>query len=104
MLKGSISSIKPVSTGVLQGSVLVPPFFLIYINDVNKCVKYSSVYHFADDTNMLQSDNSLNNLSKRMNVNLNNLSQWLKAKKLSINVTKTELIIFHPSSNKIDHS
>ena len=34
--------------------------FLVYINDLHKCVKYSKVYHFApEDTNMLQSDNSL---------------------------------------------
>ena len=33
-----------------------------------------------------------------------NQSQWLKANKLSLNVMKTELIIFHLSSKKIDHS
>ena len=39
---------------------------------------------------MLQSDSSFNNLSKWMNVDLKSLSQWLKANKLSLNVTKTE--------------
>ena len=43
-----------------------------------------------------------------MNFDLNiinfDLPQWLKANKLSLNVTKTELIIFHSSSKKIDHS
>ena len=39
-----------------------------------------------------------------MNLDLKNLSQWLKANKLSLNVTKTELIIFHTSSKKTDHS
>ena len=33
--------------GVSQGSVLGP----IYINDLHNAIKYSSVYHFADDTN-----------------------------------------------------
>ena len=98
------SSLKPVSTGVPQGSVLGPLLFLVYINDLHKCVKYSKVYHFADDTNLLQSDNSLKNVAKQMNFNLKNLSQWLKANKLSLNFSKTELIIFHSSSKKIDHS
>ena len=74
MLSGPTSSIKPVSIGVPQESVLQPLLFLIYINDLNKFVKYCSVYHFVDD-NMLHSDISLNKLSKCMDVDLKNLSQ-----------------------------
>ena len=103
-LNGSDSSFKPVSTSVPQGSVLGPLLFLVYINDLYKCVKYSKIYHFADGTNMLQSDNSLKNLAKQTNFYLKNLSKWLKANKLSLNFTKTELIIFHSSSKKIDHN
>ena len=54
-----------------------------------KYVMYSGTYHFADDTNMQQPNCLLNSLSKRMNFDLKNLSQWLKANKLSLNVTKT---------------
>ena len=39
-----------------------------------------------------------------MNLDLKNLSQWLKANKLSLNVMKTELTILHSSSKKTDHS
>ena len=53
-LNGSNSSIKPILTGVPQGSVLGPLLFLIHVNNLCKCVKYSETYHFADDTNMLQ--------------------------------------------------
>ena len=88
----------------LKGSVLGQLLFLVYVNDFHKCVKNSKVYHFADDTYMLQSDNSLKNVAKRMNFDLKNLSQWLKADKLSLKFTKRELIIFHSSSKKIDHS
>ena len=38
-----------------------------------------------------------------MNINLEYLSQWLRANKLSFNVTKTEMIIFDSSSKKTDH-
>ena len=103
-LNGTDSSLKPVSTGVPQGSVLGPLLFLVYINDLHKCVIYSKVYHFADDTNLLQSDNSLKNVAKQMNFDLKNLSQWLKANKLFLNFSKTELIIFYSNSRKIDHS
>ena len=39
-----------------------------------------------------------------MNQDLKDLSQWLKANKHSLNVKKTELIIFHPKNTKVDHS
>ena len=47
------STTKTILTGVPQGWVLGPLLFLIYINNLHKCVKYSKVYHFADDTNIL---------------------------------------------------
>ena len=53
---------------------------------------------------MLLSHSSLETLAKQMNSDLKNLSQWLKANKLSLHVMKTELIIFHSSSKKTDPS
>ena len=102
-LNGFNSSIKSILTGVPQGSALGSLLFLIYINDLCKRVKYSETYHFHDDTNMLQSHSSLEILVKRMNLDLKNLSQWFKAKKLSFSVTKAELIIFHSTFKKADH-
>ena len=87
-----------------QGSVFGSLLFLTNINDLCKCIKYSEIYDFADDTNMLQSHSSLEAMVKRVNLDLHNLSQWFKGNKLSLNVKKTESIIFHSSSKKTDHS
>ena len=38
-----------------------------------------------------------------MNQYLKNLLEWLKANNLSLNVKKTELIIFHPKYTKLDN-
>ena len=38
-----------------------------------------------------------------MNQDLKNLTQWLKANKLSLNVKKIELIVFHPKNIKLDY-
>ena len=71
-----------------QGSVLGPLLFLIYINDLHNCVKYSKTYHFADDNNILYSNKSLEVLVKNINHDSKTLSGWLKANKLCLNVKK----------------
>ena len=99
-----MSSVKEILTGIPQGSVLGPLLFIIYINDLHKSIRFSKTYHFADDTSIIQSNPSLKRLSKQVNKDLSKLSNWLRANKLSLNVKKTELVIFRPRKLKIDHS
>ena len=52
----------------------------------------------------MQSNISLEVLAKQMNKDLINLLYWLRANKLCLNVQKTELITYHPTSLKTDPS
>ena len=59
-------------------------------------VTSSSVFHFADDTYLKYSSFSEKNIRKNMNKDLIDLFEWLCANRLSLNVNKTEFIIFKP--------
>ena len=64
---GHISITQIIQTGISQSSVLGPLLFLLYINDLNKSIKTLRAYHFADNTNILLSNESLELLAKKMN-------------------------------------
>ena len=87
-INGFDSEIKTLHHGVPQGSVLGPILFLLYINDLHKCIKHSSTYHFADDTNLLNISNNYAILQNNVNKDLNSLHNWLLSNKISLNIDK----------------
>ena len=109
-INGVNSDLQTMKFGVPRGSVLGPLLFLIYINDLNSTIKFCTTRHFADDTNLLIKNNSLKQIKKYLNFDLRNLVSWLKANKISLNASKTEILIFrHPNkpinydlNNKLD--
>ena len=100
-INGFNSKDLPISYGVPQGSVL-GPLFLLYINDLHTAIKFCTVHHFADDTNLLHISKSIKKLNKFVNFDLEDLSNWLNANKISLNVSKTELIMSKPRMRKVD--
>ena len=71
-------------------------------NDLHNAIKYSKVYHFADDTNLLNIGKSPKKMQKQISLYLKSLYKWLLANKISLNCSKTELIFFH-APGEADH-
>ena len=94
------TSYLDITCGVPQGSILGPLLFLIYINDLSKVSNIITPIMFADDTNLFYSDRNIKNLFEKMNIELQKVSEWLRANKLSINIGKTNFLLFHKSRDK----
>ena len=52
------------------------------------------MHHFADDTNLLNFNNSIKKINKQVGHDLKYLSYWLNANKICLNVSKTEVVLF----------
>ena len=87
-INGYDSNLADVNVGVTQGSVLGPLLFLIYINDLNQALKFCKVHHFADGANLIHFSKSVYRLNKYVNLDLKNLTYWLNANRISLNVKK----------------
>ena len=99
-INGCSSECVSMPIGVPQGPVLGPLLFLLCINDLNLAIKHFKVHHFADDTNLLYTNNSIKNPNKFLNKDLKNLTNWLNANKITLNFDKTEMILFKPTKWK----
>ena len=88
--------------GVPQGSVLGPLLFLIYINDLRNAITHSLVHHFSDDTNLLYVHQDLRVIQNRINKDLKSLVTWLRANKISLNASKTEMLISRDPRKKLN--
>ena len=62
---------------VYHKALFLKQLFLIYINDLNIAIKHCKVHHFADDTNLLHSNDPIKNLFKAVNFDFKNLTNWL---------------------------
>ena len=99
-VSGQTSDSALTEFGVPQGSVLGPLLFWIYINELNQTIKFSRVHHFADNTNLLLVVNSLKKIKKHINHDLKLLTTWLSANRISLNTSKTEILLFRPKSKR----
>ena len=103
-INGESSHIRNITSGVPQGSVLGPLLFLIYINDLPNISKVLNFYLFADDTNIFYEAETPEKLESVINKELKHLHTWLIVNRLSLNIEKTNFVVFRPYNKPLKHN
>ena len=89
-INGSLSQSCLLSCGVPQGTILGLLLFLLYINDLPNCLSNCEPRMYADDTHLTYAGDNADNIQLHLNQDLENVHNWLRANKLTLNMTKTE--------------
>ena len=91
------SEYKNIKCGVPQGSILGPLLFILYVNDITNTTSLFEIILFADDTTLLYSHPEISSKIDPINKELNEISNWFKANKLSVNASETNYTILGTS-------
>ena len=85
-----------------QGSILGPILFLLYINDIKNSSKILKFFLYADDTSTLLRSKSIQELESIYNKELSYVTDWLNANKLTLNVEKSNLVLFRSTKKTVE--
>lgn len=99
--KGIFSGTLPIVCGVPQGTCLGPLIFLLYTADLNGYLRHSFLLSFADDTTVITIADSIEQLNKKISKDFEILTDWYKHSRLSLNVKKTEYMLFFSDNGKL---
>jgi hypothetical protein len=98
------STLKTINCGVPQGSIIGPLLFILYINDMAYVSDKVFPIFYADDSNLFVKGINVENMVNVLNCELSKIYDWLNANKLSLNLNKTQCIIFKSRKKKINNT
>ena len=87
-VNGQESSFLNILFGVPQGSILGPILFLLFINDLPTCLRHCECNLFADDTVIYTMSGDKQSAMTDLQSDINNIYDWFKRNRLSVNVNK----------------
>ena len=89
---GRTSMIKNLEYGTIQGSVLGPVLFSLYMAPL---LQIEELDLYADDNYLGEQDKNLDKMIEKLQSKTNRVTEWLKDSGLKVNADKTEFVVFH---------
>ena len=99
VVNGIKSKTRTITCGVPQGSILGPLLFLLYINDLPRASQMNTIL-FADDTTLLTSAKTEQELITKTNRELDKVANWFQANGLTAHPEKTTFMVFNYQNSK----
>ena len=104
-INGACSPLVPVKSGVVQGSVVGPLLFTLFINSMQSCVIDSTILLYADDSKLIRRVDANGHVV--LNNDLQNIVNWSQMHGLPLNVCKCCVIHCdgrHASNNNVEYT
>ena len=89
-----MSSTRAIRFGIPQGSILGPLLFILYIDDLPRCLENCSINMYADDTVMYFTNLCTSETARVVQDDLNRVVQWMESSSLIPNQGKTKSMLF----------
>jgi len=95
LVNGTYSQETSITSGVLQGSILGPLLFCIFINDLPLCLTRASVLCdlFADDGTLNTANDNIDNIRRDLQQSLYEVSRWCCRNRMALNPAKTKCML-----------
>ena len=97
-IKGDNSCLTLSDTGTIQGSILGPILYAIFVAPL---FDLETLSNYADDNYIVRWNPHIESLIVDMKKTLKSITKWLKDSGLKVNEAKTEMCLFHRSNIKI---
>lgn len=88
------SSLRSLTSGVPQGSVLSPLLFNLYVNDFSSVISKCNIFQYADDTLIISRHVNYDTATALLQQDTMQAMKWFEVNKIRVNLTKTQLVCF----------
>ncbi len=91
--KGKLSDTLFIKTGVLQGSMLGPLLFILFINDLPMALQDTNTDMYADDSTLTAQAKTIPKLEEKLSSDVAKVSNWYQENHMAANTTKPKAML-----------